>query len=318
MKKWIVLLVVAVFLIYQFRQPDIGLSGEGTVISYKGLVQPTNYVGVENDTCTAERLTSIDHNYIENTLPAITQAFELGADKTHLNVQVTADNKLAIFHDWTLECRTDGKGVTSKQTMEYLKKLDLGYGYRIAGSGVYPLRGLGVGLMTSLPEVLAHFPEKEFLINMKTKQPRAIKVLVEYLAGLSATERERLSFIGDQQIIAAISEKFSEPRVYSEDIAKRCLLEYVLLGWSTNYPKACSHKNIILPEKYGKYLWGWPEQFAARAQANGSQVYLYQTSKPYSINSDLRSKGVGLFTGDLIGLVNANKLIQPTTTVSAD
>lgn len=318
MKKWIVLLLAVVFLIYQFRQPDIRLHGEGTIISYKGLVQPTNYVGVGDDTCTAEKLTSIDHVYIENTLPAITHAFELGADKIHLNVQVTADNELAIFHDWTLECRTDGNGVTSKQTMEYLKKLDVGYGYRIAGSGEYPLRGLGVGLMTSLPEVLANFPGKEFLINMKTKQPRAIKVLVEYLAGLSASQRERLSFIGDQQIMAAVSEKFSEPRVYSEDIAKHCLLEYVLVGWSKNYPKACSHKNIILPEKYGKYLWGWPEQFAARAQANGSYVYLYQTSQPYSINSDLRSKGIGLFTGDLIGLINANKLIQPTTNVSVD
>ncbi|MDF3126493.1 glycerophosphodiester phosphodiesterase family protein [Rheinheimera sp. 1928-s] len=305
MKKWIVSGLFVVVLVVLFRQPDIELSDKGRIISYKGLVQPTSYVGVDNDSCTANKLISVEHPYIENTLPAIARAFELGADKIHLNVQVTADNKLAIFHDWTLDCRTDGKGVTSKQSMDYLKTLDLGYGYRIAGSELYPFRGKGLGLMTSLPEVMQHFPEKDFLINMKTKQPRAIKVLVGYLAGLSATERGRLSFIGDQQIMDAVSEQFAEPRLYSQEIAKQCLLGYVLLGWSTYYPESCRHKTIILPEKYGKYLWGWPSQFAARAQANNSQVYLYQTSEPYRVNSDLRTKGIGLFTGDLPGLVKA-------------
>lgn len=313
MTKWILIVTCVVFAIYQFRQPDIKLSGEGLVVSYKGLVQPTNYVGVENDSCTAEKLISIRHAYIENTLPAIAKAFELGADKVHLNVQVTADNQLAIFHDWTLECRTDGKGVTSKQNMDYLKTLDLGYGYRIAGTDLYPFRGKGVGFMTSLPEVLAGFPEKKFLLNMKTKQPRAIKVLIHYLAQLTGTDRERLSFIGDQAIVAAIAETFPEQLVYSEDVAKRCLMEYVLLGWSMHYPKACSNKDILLPEKYARYLWGWPEQFAARAQANNSQVYLYQASETYDIDSDFRSKGIGLLTGDLFGLADANELKQPTT-----
>jgi len=109
----------------------------------------------------------------------------------------------------------------------------------------------------------------------------------------------------------AVAEKFPELLVYSESIAKRCLLEYVLLGWSRYYPTACRHKDIILPERYARYLWGWPEQFAARAHANNSQVYLYQTSEPYDVNSDLRSKGVGLFTGDLVGLFKTKKLIQP-------
>jgi len=178
MRKWTLLVAGAVVAIYLIRQPDIKLSDEGKVISYKALVQPTNCAGVENDSCTADKLISIEHSYIENTLPAIRHAFELGADKVHLNLQMTADNQLAIFHDWTLECRTNGngKGITSKQSMDDLKKLDLGYGYRIAGTELYPFRGKAIGFMPSLPQVLAQFPGKNFLINMKTKQPRAIRV----------------------------------------------------------------------------------------------------------------------------------------------
>ncbi|RVT45003.1 glycerophosphodiester phosphodiesterase [Rheinheimera sediminis] len=305
MRKWMISGVFVVLFIVLARQPNIELTEQGRVISYKGLVQPTSYVEVESHSCTADKLVRVEHPYIENTLPAIARAFELGADTIHLNVQVTADNKLAIFHDWTLDCRTDGQGVTSEQRMDYLKTLDLGYGYRIVGSELYPFRGKGVGLMVSLSEVMRHFPEKDFLINMKTKQPRAIKVLVGYLAGLTSAELGRLSFIGDQQINDAISAQFSVPKVYSQQIAKQCLLDYLLFGWTRLYPDSCRHKTIILPEKYGKYLWGWPEQFAARAQANQSQVYLYQTSEPYKTSSDLRNKGIGLFTGDLASVMRA-------------
>ena len=35
-------------------------------------------------------------------------AFDSGADVVELDVHLTPDGKFAVFHDWTLDCRTDG------------------------------------------------------------------------------------------------------------------------------------------------------------------------------------------------------------------
>ncbi|KZN58638.1 hypothetical protein N473_04195 [Pseudoalteromonas luteoviolacea CPMOR-1] len=307
MKHWAVRLSILILIILAARQPDLELQNSGKVISYKGLVQPTDYRGVTNETCTANRLTSIEHPFIENTLPAIDKAFELGADTVHLNVHATADKQLAIFHDWTLDCRTNGEGVTSKQTMEYLKSLDAGYGYSVGDEEVYPLRGKGVGLIPSLTEVLTKFPEKSFLLNVKTAGPESIEVLTSHLNKLTAEQRSRISFMGIQSVSEEIVEQFPEQMTYSKEVGKRCLVKYIFIGWSRYYPGSCSNTTLVIPEQFGKILWGWPEQFAARAQQNGSEVYLYQTKQPYSSSSDLREQGIGLFTADMYGLTEGEK-----------
>lgn len=98
-------------------------------------------------------------------------AFRQGADVVELDVQMTKDAKFAVFHDWTLECRTNGKGVTRDYTLSELQALDIGYGYTADGGKTYPFRGKGIGLMPSLEDVLLHFPHKELLIHVKSNDP---------------------------------------------------------------------------------------------------------------------------------------------------
>lgn len=87
------------------------------------------------------------------------------------DVHPTKDGQFAVFHDWTLECRTDVEGVTRDHTMEELKQLDIGYGYTADGGKTYPFRGKGVGLMPTLDEVLVAFPKQSFLIHIKSDDP---------------------------------------------------------------------------------------------------------------------------------------------------
>jgi len=54
---------------------------------------------------------------LENTLDSMAAAFELGADVVELDIHPTTDGQFAVFHDWTIDCRTNGKGVTRKQSM---------------------------------------------------------------------------------------------------------------------------------------------------------------------------------------------------------
>ena len=66
-------------------------------------------------------------------------AFDLGADVVELDIRLTKDNKLAVFHDYTLEYRTDGTGQVRDYIMEELKALDIGYGYTADNGQTYPL-----------------------------------------------------------------------------------------------------------------------------------------------------------------------------------
>lgn len=66
----------------------------------------------------------------ENTLKAIALALELGVGAIELDVQ-QADGELWVFHDRRLERCTDGHGVLSHQSRDYLASLDAGQGERI-------------------------------------------------------------------------------------------------------------------------------------------------------------------------------------------
>ncbi|WP_432992774.1 glycerophosphodiester phosphodiesterase family protein [Dactylosporangium sp. CA-233914] len=55
-----------------------------------------------------------------NTLPSLRAAFAAKID-----VQLTSDGRLAVFHDATLQCRTDGTGTVGEHTLTELRELDL-------------------------------------------------------------------------------------------------------------------------------------------------------------------------------------------------
>lgn len=91
------------------------------LLAHRGMAQTFPMEGIASDTCTAERIYEPEHPYLENTIPSMEAAFKAGADMVELDVQPTTDGEFAVFHDWTLECRTDGKGVTREHTMDELK-----------------------------------------------------------------------------------------------------------------------------------------------------------------------------------------------------
>lgn len=62
----------------------------------------------------------------ENTLAALQLAVDSGATMVELDVQVTRDNTLVVFHDDTLERTTNGQGALSDKTYEELYALDAG------------------------------------------------------------------------------------------------------------------------------------------------------------------------------------------------
>ena len=62
----------------------------------------------------------------ENTMPAFEEAIRLGADYFELDVRTTADGKLVLSHDATVDRCTNGKGEVAKMTFDEVRALDAG------------------------------------------------------------------------------------------------------------------------------------------------------------------------------------------------
>lgn len=62
----------------------------------------------------------------ENTLPAFEAAIAMGADMIELDVQLTSDKEVIVFHDEKISRCTDGRGRIADYTLAQLKILDAG------------------------------------------------------------------------------------------------------------------------------------------------------------------------------------------------
>ncbi|KAA9021777.1 glycerophosphodiester phosphodiesterase family protein [Niallia endozanthoxylica] len=247
---------------------------EPLLLAHRGLAQTFPMEGIEWDTCTAERIFEPAHPYLENTIPSMEAAFKAGADVVELDIHPTIDGEWAVFHDWTLECRTNGEGVTREHTMGELKQLDIGYGYSADNGKSFPFRGKGIGLMPTLTEVLERFPEEAFLLHIKSNDQEEGRLLADYLSELPKERLQLLSVYGGNEPIASLAEKLPHVRVMSMDTLKSCLIPYELIGWTGYVPDSCKETQVHIPEKYAKILWGWPNKFLSRMEEVNTRVIL--------------------------------------------
>jgi glycerophosphoryl diester phosphodiesterase len=252
--------------------PSSSPQGRATLLAHRGIAQRFDERGVQNDTCTAQRLIPSGHALLENTLPSIRASFQAGADIVEIDVHPTTDGQFAVFHDWTLDCRTEGHGETRAHTMQELRRLDVGYGYTADGGKTHPLRGKGVGLMPSLDEVLTTFPDRRFLINVKSRDVTEGTRLAAALARYPPARRKSLAVYGGDEPVAQVRRLLPELRTASRSSLKSCLLRYVALGWSGHVPESCSRSMVLVPVNAGFAMWGWPHRFQQRLEAAGSEV----------------------------------------------
>ncbi|MCR2822973.1 glycerophosphodiester phosphodiesterase [Lederbergia panacisoli] len=62
----------------------------------------------------------------ENTMSSFKKALELKADTLELDVQLTKDGEVIVFHDFYLNKSTDGQGFVFEHTLAEIQRLDAG------------------------------------------------------------------------------------------------------------------------------------------------------------------------------------------------
>ncbi|WNS76252.1 glycerophosphodiester phosphodiesterase family protein [Bacillus sp. DTU_2020_1000418_1_SI_GHA_SEK_038] len=271
----ITLLILAVFMFLNNSSLFTkARDGAPLLLAHRGMAQTFPMEGITGETCTAERIFEPEHSFLENTIPSMEAAFKAGADIVEFDVQLTKDGKFAVFHDWTLDCRTNGEGVTREHTMEELKQLDIGYGYTADNGKTFPFRGKGVGLMPTLDEVLSFFPNVSFLIHIKSNDPAEGVELANFLSELPEERLNQLTVYGGDRPIETLNEQLPTLRLMSMATLKSCMLPYLAVGWTGYVPSSCHHSQIHLPEKYAPLVWGWSNKFINRMEKVDSRVII--------------------------------------------
>jgi glycerophosphoryl diester phosphodiesterase len=244
------------------------------LLAHRGVAQTFRMEGITGETCTAERIHKPEHNFLENSIPSIEAAFKAGADIVELDVHPTSDGEFVVFHDWTLDCRTNGSGVTREHSLAELKSLDIGYGYTADDGKTFPFRGKGIGMMPTLKEVLLTFPGKDLLIHIKSNDPEEGEHLADYLIKNRQNDFGKISVYGGDEPISSLKNLIPELRVMSKETIKSCLLPYIAVGWTGYVPEACKKTQLHIPEKIGPFLWGWPEKFVGRMDQHDSRTII--------------------------------------------
>ena len=135
----------------------------------------------------------------ENTMEAYRLAVEMGADAVELDVHLTADGKLALMHDETVERTTNMTGSIASMTMKQLRTADAGYRFE-APDGSFPFRGKGLKVPT-LPEVLTWLPAGTGLV-VEVKARAATAPTIAALRSSRVREAGAVSIISfDERVI---------------------------------------------------------------------------------------------------------------------
>lgn len=278
-KRWkkIIPLIIALFIFIFLNNTSLLTKERATeplLLAHRGLGQTFSMEGIESDTCTASRIYEPEHLYLENTISSMKAAFDAGADVVELDIKPTKDGQFAVFHDWTLDCRTNAQGMVMDYTMGELKNIDIGYGYTADQGATYPFRGKGIALMTSLSEVLSTFPDGSFLIHIKSSDAKEGTQLAEYLQSLPEEHLNQLTVYGDDAPISTLKAHLPSLRVMSMGTLKSCLVSYTGAGWTGYIPSICRDTQLHIPEKYAPYLWGWPDKFLNRMDSVNTRVIM--------------------------------------------
>jgi glycerophosphoryl diester phosphodiesterase len=157
-----------------------------------------------------------------------------------VDVAPTMDGRMALFHDWTVDCLTEGKGVGQIPTVE---------------------------------EGLAALPVHPILFNFKSKSRKEAEQLYAILK-VSGRDSAKIgdAFYGgrDEGPVDRIRELMPKNWVFAtKGHAMDCTKAYVAYDWTGIVPKSCHNGALIIPINYQFLFWGWPNRLTARMESVG-------------------------------------------------
>lgn len=274
-------ILLLIFLLFQYfwsGYPEmLSRIPEKKIVAHRGV--HLNYKKGSYDPikgCEARHIYPPYHAFIGNTIPSIEAAFNYGAAIVEIDIRQTADRQLVVFHDLTLDCRTEASGPVSDYTLQELKQLDIGYGYTADSGKTYPFRGKGIGLIPTLKEVLNAFPEKSFIIDHKDWNQASIELLMRELSQYPQSQRARIYLWTQPKYLKTVQEKYPEINALflTRKQVKKHFLPFFLSFGLLDIPSELHGRIMVIPAEYIPYVWGWPYRFINAVRNAGLKLYI--------------------------------------------
>lgn len=101
----------------------------------------------------------------ENTLAAFNRSADLGVHGFEIDIRMTKDEEILVFHDEYIDRTTDGAGRVADMSLDQLKAFDLGYHF-IDPEGKHSYRGKNEQVVL-LRELIEKFPQMYINIDIK-------------------------------------------------------------------------------------------------------------------------------------------------------
>lgn len=107
------------------------------------------------------------NNFPENTLYAFKRVVDAGSDGIEVDVQLSKDGVVVLYHPNDLAVWTEGKGPISVWNYSDLMTLDAAYNFDPEANKTFPERSKGHRIAT-LAEVINNFPGLEIVVDFKS------------------------------------------------------------------------------------------------------------------------------------------------------
>ncbi|OZA91763.1 MAG: hypothetical protein B7X57_09640 [Erythrobacter sp. 34-65-8] len=289
--------------------------GKPLMISHGGTGQYFDRTTLTEGECPAAAIEQQVHPYIENTLPAIMRASDLGVRMVAVDLQASADGELVVFGDSTLDCRTDGSGPVSSLTLDELRRLDAGHGYSDDGGQSFPLRGSAKGEIRSITDIVrAYGLRKPLMFRFASDDAAQADLLLAKLAEAGRDPVEtRDAFVGPAAPIARIRERLPEAWAFVPEQAQQCASDYVLGGWYGALPASCKGGTMLVPVDEQWKFWGWPNRLIQRMEEHGGEIIV---TGPDAAHDRLTGLTLPEQLGDIPSTFNGFILVDDTWNVA--
>ncbi len=244
---------------------------------------PLPDLGADANGCPGARIAGTRHSFIANTQPSIAQAFAKSASMVSVDVRRTGDDRLVLFEDSTLDCRTDGSGTIADTEMDRMRALDAGYGYTPDTGRTFPLRGMGNGLIMAVDDLFIQNYDAPFLFIMHG-EARDADLLHAAFERAGIEIEDRYGFFGSEAAVHRMRELAPDAWTFTETEVRRCTSDYLRTGWTSFVPESCRNGTIAVPLNYQWYMWGWPNRLIARMESVGARIIVigdYEEGEPF-------------------------------------
>ncbi len=228
--------------------------------------------------------------YPESTLPAFKYALSEGANALELDIHMTRDSVIVVFHDDELSRTTNGEGEIEDFTLAELKKLDAGYWFTKDGE-TYPFRGKGLKILT-LEEVFQHFPGVVINIEIKRSGRDIEKELVRLI---KKYRRENLTIVSSFSYSSIKRFRELAPEVATGLSKREVTFFYILqkLGLTGLYRPGGDALQV--PLEYGK-LKVVTDGFVNAAHKKGLVVHVWTIDRVERMVQLIKMGVDGIFT----------------------